>query len=197
MNALEINTAIPGEIIAFDPVTQTASVNIAIQAQHHDTRVPVTTLPGVPVMFPGVMGFVITFPIKTFPCPCMLVFQQRSIDEWHTEGGVVDPLDNRSHDMSDAVCIPGLRHSKQAIADFNNENMELRSEDGSTKVVIADGKIALTNGEAELVSIVSQLLGALGSEKANVAYGNSAGQHNLVGQSTYASLKAQLDTLKL
>jgi hypothetical protein len=197
MNPLEINTAIPGEIVAFDPATQTASVNIAITAQHHDSQVPITTLRGVPVMFPNVMGFAITFPIKVFPCPCMLVFQQRSIDEWYTNGGVVDPLDNRSHDYSDAIAVPGLRHSKQALAGFNNDAMELRTEDGSTKIVIADGKIAITNGQAELVSIVSELLGALSTEKAKVTYGNSAGQHSLTGNATYTALKSKLDTLIL
>ena len=36
------------------------------------------------------------------------LFCERSIDKWSVAGGLVDPLDARHHDLSDAVFVPGL-----------------------------------------------------------------------------------------
>lgn len=39
----------------------------------------------------------------------LLVFCDDSLDVWLSKGGLVDPLDDRHHALSDAVFIPGLR----------------------------------------------------------------------------------------
>jgi len=39
----------------------------------------------------------------------LLVFCDGSLDVWLSKGGLVDPLDDRHHALSDAVFIPGLR----------------------------------------------------------------------------------------
>lgn len=39
----------------------------------------------------------------------LLIFCDSSLDVWLARGGLVDPLDDRHHSLSDAVFIPGLR----------------------------------------------------------------------------------------
>lgn len=39
----------------------------------------------------------------------LLVFCDDSLDVWLSKGGLVDPLDDRHHALSDAVFVPGLR----------------------------------------------------------------------------------------
>jgi hypothetical protein len=46
----------------------------------------------------------------------LLVFADDSLDIWLSKGGLVDPLDDRHHALSDAVFIPGLRPFSNPIS---------------------------------------------------------------------------------
>ena len=67
---------------------------------------PRPRLDEVPVVFPysGTKG--ITFPLEDGD-PCLLVFSQRSIDDWVTLKLEAPVTDSRLHDINDAFCIPG------------------------------------------------------------------------------------------
>ena len=47
----------------------------------------------------------------------LLVFADRCIDTWFTNGNDSDPKELRQHHISDAIAIPGLRDSTRALAD--------------------------------------------------------------------------------
>lgn len=104
---LELNTSLPGIIEEYDPSTRTAAVRPAIMRTTVDgenLRRPL--LLEVPVVFPysGTKG--ITFPLEV-GSPCLLVFSQRSIDDWVTNRVEDIVTDTRLHDINDAFCIPG------------------------------------------------------------------------------------------
>ncbi len=112
----ETNTAIPARILDYDPATQSASVEPLIKKRYKDGRVidraPIT---GVPVIFPAAGGGIITFPVKEGDT-VLLIFSQRSIDRWvQSDGQPIDPLDNRKHDISDAIALPGLFNFSSAL----------------------------------------------------------------------------------
>lgn len=62
----------------------------------------------VPVVFPGSGGYSITWPIAKGDT-VLLVFADQSLDRWLPRGDIVDPADDRSHTLTDAIAIPGIR----------------------------------------------------------------------------------------
>jgi len=131
----EVNTAIPARILKYDPTKQEAEVQPLIKRRYKDgvavSRAPIT---GVPVVFPAAGGGIITFPVQVGDT-VLLIFSQRSIDRWvRSEGGEVDPLDNRKHDISDAMAIPGLFTLNQA----------LQSDPDNVIIKFSGAEIALT-----------------------------------------------------
>ncbi len=69
---------------------------------------PFPVITNVPIVFPGAGGMRITFPVAAGDV-VLLIFSERSLDKWLSQGGEVDPIDPRRHHLSDAIAIPGLR----------------------------------------------------------------------------------------
>ncbi|MDD0875597.1 Gp138 family membrane-puncturing spike protein, partial [Xylella fastidiosa] len=80
--AQRLRVALPGQIVRFNPVTQTATVQPLIQQKMNDASLqPLPVLQDVPVSFPRGGGFVMTFPVAPGD-ECELIFQDRCIDAW-------------------------------------------------------------------------------------------------------------------
>lgn len=121
--ARALRVSLPGRIEKFDAATQLADVAPLLQESVRDEEdsEQIETLPviaGVPVQFVGGGAFAATFPVEPGD-PCLLVFSDRSLDEWIDRGGLVDPIDVRRHDLSDAVALLGLRARPSALAEFD------------------------------------------------------------------------------
>ena len=127
----EVNTAIPARILSYDPATQSAEIQPLIKRRYKDgqviDRAPIT---GVPVVFPAAGGGIITFPVQEGDT-VLAIFSQRSIDRWvRGDGEPVDPGDNRKHDISDAMAIPGLFTLSTALQS-DPENVIIKFGDAS------------------------------------------------------------------
>jgi hypothetical protein len=109
-----IHTSMPGVVVSYDPAFQRAAVQPAIQGKRLDAQgnaesYPFPVLPNVPVLFPGAGAYQVTWPI-TPGDRVLLVFAERSVEEWKTSGGQgIDPQDRRRFDLSDAFAIPEPR----------------------------------------------------------------------------------------
>ncbi len=110
---LDVHTAIPARVEAYDAATLSVDAQPLIKQAHEDEngdrvveQLPV--IPSVPVVFPGSGGYRVTFPIVVGDL-VLLVFSEASIDKWLETGGLVDPIDDHRHNISDAIAIPGLR----------------------------------------------------------------------------------------
>lgn len=117
----QTRTAEPGVVQAYDPVTQTVTVQPQIQDGYFDadrqrqttTKPPV---PGCPVLFRGDQTNWETHPIA-IGATGLIVYCSASIEQWQhsAHGAVVDPKDDRHHHLSDAIFIPGVRSVRGAI----------------------------------------------------------------------------------
>lgn len=148
MSALRVS--MPGIIQSFDPDTVTAIIQPAIKGYEPDSNgvKQSTTLPllvDVPVIFPRGGGCTLTFPVKAGD-ECLVIFADRCIDFWWQNGGVQEPVDDRVHDLSDAFCIVGPQSQTQKISGISTSAVELRSDDGGTKLSLnpSSGAIAGT-----------------------------------------------------
>ena len=145
-----VNKARVGSIIAFYPGdathAPTADVQIAQKQVAAVSPTGVQTLQdfpplrGVPVFFPHGGGYTLTFPVSPGD-ECLLIFNDRELDNWLLSGPGLAPTTGRVHDLSDAMCLVGLRSNPNALAGISTSSCQLRSDDGTTYVEIAADQI--------------------------------------------------------
>lgn len=138
----ELHTALPGIIVSFDPILQTATVQATVSRVLNTGKT--ITLPvcsDVPVFFPSGGNFVLTFPVANGD-ECLLVFSERAIDGWFESGGIEPPADYRLHDLSDGFAFVGFRSKPHKITSFLTDGVSLQSLDGATSITIGtDGSV--------------------------------------------------------
>lgn len=125
----EIHTAMPGKIISFDASTCTATVKPTLMYYTADDDIleyPLIT--GVPVFMPRAGSAQITYPVKADDS-CLIVFSERSIDEWLGKGST-DNHDPRQYDLTDGFAFVGMFPTQS----INQDNVELIN--GGTKVSV-------------------------------------------------------------
>lgn len=160
----EIHVAMPGRIVEYDASKQTATVRPqhlrAVKAADgtFDTE-QIPDIYDVPVLFPRVASYGITFPV-TAGDGVLLLFPHEDPGRWRSTGQVSDPGDRRLHHVAGAVAMLGFF----PIAETSSHpNDRIRISHGgivtdftSTHVAIAGGvdRAALASKvQAELVKI--------------------------------------------
>lgn len=157
----KIRCALPGIIQSFDAATQTATVQPAIKMKVNlGDGVKQLDLPvifNVPVVIPYAQtaGLLLTLPIKPGD-ECLLIFADRSIDNFTQAGGMQptvstaseDTTTPRSHSLADAICIPGIISNPQAVPDYNEEHIELRDRERKQYISLGPDGITITDGTA-------------------------------------------------
>ena len=193
---VEINTWMPGEVVTFDSAAQTASIQLCLEREVLDEFNAIVQLDEVPLVVQSAGGFSVTFPVAAGD-PCMVFFAQRGIDNWYLDGGCQKQATRRHHHLSDAVFMPGLKAAPDALGGYDTSNFVIRTDDGANQFCMTpSGQFALSNGTAELVSIVDELAQAVASLQTTVTSGSSSGSwtHNQVA--AVNSLRSRLQTLK-
>ena len=100
----------------------------------------------------------LTMPIKKDD-HCLILFNDRSLDEWFKSGQKVPLESPRLHDLSDGVALVGLSHTQNSIKDYDLENPVLFN--GETKITIKETKIVLENETESLNDILQDLIIAI------------------------------------
>lgn len=160
-----INCSQVGEIVVFDAAKQTAQIQLKIMRLVADrTAQPVVYIPKIcpllidcPVMVLSGGSGRITFPILPGDT-CLVVFNDRDIDNWFKTGATLPPNSTRLHDLSDGLAIVGFRTQANAISGYNTTDAELRFAGGALKV---NNKIALDGADAGLKSTLQKIIDAL------------------------------------
>lgn len=129
----DINIALPARVLEYSNEFQKVTVQPLLKERYRDDSSTATDkdqfgevsadmppIVGVPVIFPSANNGCINWPIRKGDI-VQLLFNQRSLDLWlHTDDAKFNPQtlnteDNRTHDYSDAVAIPGLYPFKRAL----------------------------------------------------------------------------------
>ncbi len=106
-----------------------------------------SVLLNVPVYFPSGGGFTLTFPIAKGD-ECIVLFNDRNIDDWVTHGAGLPPATGRLHDLSDAALrLWGCDRTFARFQNISATATQLRSDDGSAYVELGPGKIQLVANE--------------------------------------------------
>lgn len=140
----ELHTCTPGIIQSFDPATGRAEIQPAIKRiLVNGDLVPLPKLINCPVGVLRVGGFAFTLPI-TLGDECMIHFTERSLDAWIQFGDIRRPKDIRLHHESDAYFLPVYTSEKDALVDYDSDNMVLRNADNGLNMVFdTDGNLTI------------------------------------------------------
>jgi len=171
-----------GELDSFDPATQSAKVKLMIKkiaAINPDgTRLyrQIPLLASVPVIFPFGGASFVNVPIQAGDS-CAVFFCDRDIDNWYVNGGSQPPNSLRAHDLSDAICIVGVKNLQNSITNWlangiriffsGNSNMDFTDDQ-----IKSIANLFLHQGNMEITEnlLVHQNLTVLGN-----TYGDGTG----------------------
>ena len=130
-----LRVSCPGIIQSFDSVTQTCTVQIALReevtkADYSKEWIQIPLLLDAPIVISRAGGYCLTMPIKQGD-ECLVIFSDMCIDAWFSLGGIQNQLEKRRHDLSDAICIPGIYSQPNVISNYSADSMQLRNLSGS------------------------------------------------------------------
>jgi hypothetical protein len=175
------------------------SVRPTIDLEHSDGQVSeCPDIFNVTVVQPSGGGGLLSFPLQVGD-NVLIEFSMRNIESWlESDGGSVTENTQRFHDMSDAVAIVGL-HTKNNHLKPDPKDVVLKFKDN--KVVLKDdgnveihskAKVSITNGQEELIKLLSELIQEISVSTVNTTYGLSP----LNNKPALQALKSRLDTMK-
>lgn len=141
----DLNCHAIGTIQGFNPANQTASVSINYtkivnvpdpSAPSQDQNpayiqkaIPYPKFADCPVVIMGGGSSYLTFPIAIGD-ECLVLFNDRDIDNWFATGQVAPPATGRLHSFSDAIVLVGLRSTLRSISNYD-----------TTRAVITNGAV--------------------------------------------------------
>lgn len=188
-----------GTVVSFDKETGTATVQPDYMPIHNGEPVKMTTIEEVPVRFSRMGGFIITQPVKPGD-KVTLRPQMRSSEQYHTGGDYTPDRDTRSFSLSDMEAfLDGGEPLTQPIKDFNNDNFEIRSEDGKFKIEMSeDGRFRILGSQGNVFTLLAEVVEMLAADTLVIAYGSSQGSgHALQYRAQYAEIAGKLREMAL
>ena len=156
----DLNCHQVGTITSFDPATQTASVQIAMnfETQTQTYRYPLLTDCPVFVLSGG--GGCITMPIAAGDS-CLVLFNDRYIDDWFATGIESTPSSNRTHSLSDGLVLVGFRNLSNTISGYNSSELQIRNGPGRITIAANDGKLSMSNDLGSMHNALNKVVQAL------------------------------------
>ncbi|PWT77515.1 MAG: hypothetical protein C5B60_02460 [Chloroflexi bacterium] len=138
--------------------------------QQSDVTMP--PLGKVPVCYAQGGGFVATHPIKAGD-EGIAVFSARCIDAWWDRGGVQPQLDQRRHNLSDAMYVPGVRSKPRRLGGDSGDG---RMRDGSQSTPPSTNSFVIRTESGQFyieltdenVNIVAKTVTIIASEKVRI-----------------------------
>jgi hypothetical protein len=105
---VDLRVAAPATVIAYDSASQLVDVMLVPSAVRRDD-IPTAPIvvPQIPVLiYGGLLSYVA--PVIAPGDAGLCVFMDRSADQWLSTGIPGDPINPRTHNVADAVFLPGL-----------------------------------------------------------------------------------------
>jgi len=200
-----IHTCLPATIVTYDYTVQKATVQPLLNRRYKDGTPqgdiqPLPEITNVPVIFPRTGNFSMHYPLNAGD-NVMIMFSERSIDQWLTTGGQVTPNDPRKFDLSDAIAIPGLYPFSEASPAEDNTSFTIQI--GSTKLKLdPSGTFCFHGVSEELMNIIDELFSLISAITTTVIVPPTGGIPSpgvpfaIDNSVAISALRTRFDTLK-
>lgn len=138
-----MHMAIPAVVQSFNSSAQTVEVQPTIrerviQPDNSITYQQYPLLVNVPIVYPQVGAYSITFPIAKGD-ECLVIFSDLAIDNWWEHGNVQNPVEQRRHDLSDGIAIFGLKNQAKLEGTTVSNSLLLKNSSGDKFEITASG----------------------------------------------------------
>jgi hypothetical protein len=166
MTMLGLRVCLPGKISAVD--LPNGQVNVLITLKQKTSTGAVVDYPeliGRPVFSLQGGGVGALFPIAVDD-QCMVIFGDRSLDQWIEGGAPQIPPNGRLHDLSDGIVLVGLNSLQNKILSplLANEGglCETKNSTGAKVAIdVSTGLVTVKNSNADLTVIITGLTTAI------------------------------------
>lgn len=116
----------------------------------------------IPVMVLGGGGGNVTFPIAKGD-QCLVLFNDRSIDNWFQSGQSGPLSSSRAHSFADGIALVGLNSLNTSIQNYDNSRAVLRKGANGAGVGVGDTLVKIYNASTTLNTIMQSILTQLES----------------------------------
>ena len=183
-----INCHQVGEIVSFDTATQTAEVQIKMLKLYNGELKEYPLLVDCPCVVLGGSKGRITFPIAKGDS-CLVLFNDKDMDNWFAGGQTMQPRTNRLHAFSDAIALVGIRNMQNKITDFLADGTEVKY--GASTIKLQDNKVTITNG----TSVIEMSSGTVTVTASNVVI--DAPTTSITGEVSIAGAVSMASTVSM
>lgn len=168
-----LNCVKMGQVTAFDGAKKTATIQILFKRQLPDgTAVSYPVLLDCPVFTLQGGGGFLQMPIAAGD-QCIVLFSDRSIDNWFQNGTQAVPSSTRMHDMSDAIALVGINPlnsslptypTNKVVLSYMGSKFELTSTGwnfigtGSAEIDLAGTIVTIKNNVTTLLTLLNGLI---------------------------------------
>lgn len=158
-HAGNIRVCMPATVETYDHKKQVVSATPDFKNTYADGKtVGMPTIYDIPVCFPRAGAAFIALPLKKGD-KVLLLFCDRSLEKWLSNGAQNDPGDTRAHHLSDAIAIPG-GYPMSSPAQVNNAS-DLIVKNGKFEIRMRDdGRVEILNGQWDLMKLFDQWIDA-------------------------------------
>lgn len=195
----ELHVALPGKVVNVLEPGKVSVQPLLKRKLKSGQLIDLPVITNVPIKYMRFGSAQLTMPVKPNQTGSLL-FIERSMDNWLVAGGSVNPDDQRKHDLSDAVFIPGLYP-------FNDPPIVIEGKINLTfgtngRLTIGeDGKVAIGNASGEeLLDLVDQIIDeAINTEDGILALTvpTAVGPSGTpINSATFTAIKATLNDIK-
>ena len=188
----EMKVAMPAEVIKYDKDKQKVDVQPLLKKKYNDGSLQdQPKVYNVPVVFPRAGDAFISMPIKAGH-NVLLIFIDRSIDKWLSNGGKLDPEDTRKHSISDAVALPGLYPFNNTVKINNADDIIIKNtkDSGKTEIRVKNnGHLQVINQTTELIKTLDEWMSAM---REAVVYTSTGAQQ--LRHAKFSSIQTKLKT---
>lgn len=168
----KLRVALPAVVVSYNAERQTIVAQVQIRARFEDgAEAELPQLVDVPVHYPAGGGYVVSFPLAGGD-PVLLLFSDRSLDEWKASGAMATPASTRKHQLTDAIAVPGVRAPGDALpASAVDGSKLIVGEVDGMQLRIGNGRAELGNASGELLALFDDAIAALETATTATALG--------------------------
>ena len=175
----DTHKAFPAMVVSYDPTTMRAELQPCLMKTFKNIPSPLPILSEVPVMFMSSGLFHVLFS----PNPGsygLCIISDKSMDEWLLQGAVTLPADNRCHDLSDAIFIPGLfpvMSAAQIVPPVATGDLEIRDSAGLVSIIMTEAGVTV---KAPIVTVDGTHLTNVVPDTPGLTVGATTHTHSVV-----------------